>query len=61
MYDVGVDFNEYIPVRYQIIKSHIEKQKKTGLNFIELEQYNTASKLGKWIIKLRRKLINYFL
>ena len=61
MYDVGVDFNEYIPVRYQIIKAHIEKQKKTGLNFIELEQYNTASKLGKWIIKLRRKIINYFL
>ena len=61
MYDVGVDFNYYMPVKYQTIKAQIEKQKKLGLNFIELEEYKNASLFGKWFIKLRRKLVNFLL
>ena len=39
----------------------IEKQKKLGLNYIELEEYKNAYLFGKWYIKLRRKLVNFML
>ena len=58
MYDVGVDFNYYMPVKYQTIKMIIEKQKKLGLNFIELEEYKNSGFFKRMYIKLRRKLIN---
>lgn len=36
MYDVGVDFNHYQPIKYQEVKQKIEHQIQTGRNYIEL-------------------------
>lgn len=61
MYDVGVDYNWYEPIEFKYIKERIEKQIKEGLNFIEYDEYQNSTIIGKWFIKLRRKFVNFLL
>ena len=39
MYDVGVDFNNFTPIRFQDLKAQIDRQVAMKMNFIELYEY----------------------
>ena len=56
MYDVGVDFNDFTPVRFQDVKAQIARQKKLRMNFVELYEYDHSSRLKQFFLRLRNRL-----
>ena len=56
MYDVGVDFNDFTPVRFQDVKAQIARQKTMHMNFIELYEYDHSSRLKQFFLRLRNRL-----
>ena len=57
MYDVGVDFNDFTPVRFQDVKAQIARQKTMHMNFIELYEYDHSSRLKQFFLRLRKRLL----
>lgn len=56
MYDVGVDFNDFTPVRFQDVKVQIARQKSLRMNFVELYEYDHSSRLKQFFLRLRNRL-----
>lgn len=42
MYDVGVDFNDFAPVKFQTVKAKIEDQIARNMNFIQVYEYERS-------------------
>lgn len=55
MYDVGVDFNDFTPVRFQDVKAQIDKQKALRMNLIELYEYEQSSLLKRFLLSMKKQ------
>ena len=57
MYDVGVDWNNFAPIKWQVVRDKIKRQIEMDMNFIELDDYDSSSNLRKFFLKLRKKIV----
>ena len=57
MYDVGVDWNHFAPIKWQEVRDKIKRQIEMDMNFIELDDYDRSSNLRKFFLKLRKKVV----
>lgn len=60
MYDVGVDFNDFAPIKFQEVKKRIQRQIEMDMNFVELYEYDNASLLKKFLIYFWKRLVKLF-
>ena len=60
MYDVGVDWNNFAPIKWQEVRDKIKEQIAMNMNFIELYEYKHSSKIKQFLLRLKKKAVKLF-
>ena len=56
MYDVGADWNNFAPIKWQQVQDLIQKQIQMDMNFIEYYEYINSSKILQKFIVFKKKI-----